>query len=1457
MAARAHEGARPAERAPSAIGSLGPRPASKSPAPRPALLLGAGYRIVPGEPLPAIPAGLQRDRTIRSHGDDPHSAWLVQFADGSPEDARRRIEAAGGTLVAHVPARAFLVRLTESGRAALASQADAPWLGDWQPAYKLSPRLDLKQPARDTLLAQVFGDADTDRLERDLRAIGATEVALHESQANRLASFVLERGRLASVASLEALCWIEPYPRARPFNADAQWVAQTGVSQSRRVWDQGLRGQGQVVMTSDSGVRPDHDMFRDSTLAITGFGHYPSHRKIIAYLPGAADPAIAFGDEANASYHGTHTAGTVLGNNDPYDSLAWDGIAKDAKLFFMDLSGPYSYGGVLPPPDLNDLFLPSYLGNAGGAARISSNSWGSGVGGAYTLSSMQVDQFMWSHPDYLIAFADGNGFYPGSVGSPATAKNCLSVGATGNGADADSLWTYTSRGPTSDLRRKPTLCAPGAALVSSVGNTRWAYAAREGTSMATPVVAGGMALMRQYLTEGWYPAGTPVPANAFEPSAALLKAMAINSGADDVRGHRTPDDDIGWGRLTLDDVLYFPGDARRLLLLEHPSGLHDRQYVEYEVQVTDPAQPLEVSLCWTDAPGSPAAAVQIVNDLDLSVWRGPERYLGNVYSEGHSVEGGLRDSLNVEEAVRVAQPLAGTWTIRVEGRDIGQGPQPFALCITGGVGDGTGTVAFDRADYALADTVRVELVDTGASGPVQVTITSTTELGGEEMTLEGSNGRFVGAIAVAPTSPASGDGALSVSIGDAIQLSYSGSTPAATVRAQATVSGWLPTITDVRARPLTPHSTLVTWSTDQPATSRVRYASSGPLVNLVGSAGYTTRHAVHLTGLEPGRRYSYDVESVSALGASSRDSLGGAHRTFTVKQPSALALVLGDPAMPELHAWTTVLDSLGLDYDLLTGPEIAPPLVGDGTRGLSSYAAVLWQAGPADYPAVSDAQRAAIDSLSEAGARLLITGHDIGFSLADAGSPAWSPAREAWFSSALKARYQADPAGWLRQVGVPGDPVTGRFDAGLPYWSFGHGRAGDFVTPAPVADGTVAPLWTTEAGPSQTNAIRWESGGPRGSSATSFWGGHTTRLLALFFEWSRLSSDSTLVTLDHDTARADVLEDALAWLLGRRAPTAALTAPLGGEIVTGDSLSIQFRASTDSSLLVARRELSYSLDGGSSWVSIDDDVADSTSFVWDLSGAGSPVPNSARVLVRLRVYDTGSPSLRAEDVTPATFAILRAGGDLQGPVMVVGSQRLSRYPIVRGPAVTLSATLSDLETGGSSVQAAEWSIGPEPAASGAGMPMAGAFDSTVVTASAEVPTGALAAGPHTLWVRGQDAAGRWGPASPIPVIANDYGVLSVSDPSFTTFLSTASPNPFRTTTRIRFGLARPGAVRLELFDMQGRRIRTLAAGVLPPGAHGASWDGRDGSGNRVRAGVYFVRLVTPSESLTSRVVSLR
>jgi flagellar hook assembly protein FlgD len=73
---------------------------------------------------------------------------------------------------------------------------------------------------------------------------------------------------------------------------------------------------------------------------------------------------------------------------------------------------------------------------------------------------------------------------------------------------------------------------------------------------------------------------------------------------------------------------------------------------------------------------------------------------------------------------------------------------------------------------------------------------------------------------------------------------------------------------------------------------------------------------------------------------------------------------------------------------------------------------------------------------------------------------------------------------------------------------------------------------------------------------------------------------------------------------------------------------------------------------------------------------------------------------------------------------------------------------------------------------------------------------------------------------------------------------------------LHFVLPAAGAVELTVFDVSGRRVRTLIAGPRPAGAGEISWDGRDETGHPVRAGLYLARLRTGAGARTGRLVRL-
>lgn len=600
------------------------------------------------------------------------------------------IEATGARVYSYVSNYAFIVWGNNEVMEQVRALPYVDWTGIYQPAYKVSSQKEFSDlQGRGKIRILLYNDADLDPVLALLGSLGGKVTDIAATEWDQLINVEIDLERVADLARVEQISWIEPWHQNVIQNSNVQWVVQTAVNGNRRIWSMGIRGNGELVSTCDTGIRTSHYAFRStSSTWITTWGDYPSDRKIIAYKPANSyGPGYAdFGDESGNYYHGTHTAGTVTGDDTLNGTSGHDGVAIKSRIYFCDGGG--SNGAVYLYPNLTDLFNLPYNGNAAGSCKLMSNSWGSSVGGAYDAQSAQVDQYMWSHPDFLLFFSNGNdGPGTNTVGSPATAKNCVSVGSTANGTSFQSLSSFSSRGPCDDGRRKPTILTPGAAVNSAYGGNDNTYWSMDGTSMAAPGAMGSGALVRQYFTDGWYPSGTATPADTFSPTAALIKAVLVCGADNTITGYTVPDNNAGWGRVDLDSVLYFSGDTRRLAVVENETGLSTGQYVEYTFNVTAATPAFRVALVWTDYPGTAGTGIKLVNNLNLTVTDpSATQYRGNVYSGGQSTTGGVYDSLNVEECVRRNSPGVGTWTVRVDGANCPYGPQPFALVVTGALG---------------------------------------------------------------------------------------------------------------------------------------------------------------------------------------------------------------------------------------------------------------------------------------------------------------------------------------------------------------------------------------------------------------------------------------------------------------------------------------------------------------------------------------------------------------------------------------------------------------------------------------------------------------------------------------------------------------------------------------------------------------------------------------------------
>lgn len=125
--------------------------------------------------------------------------------------------------------------------------------------------------------------------------------------------------------------------------------------------------------------------------------------------------------------------------------------------------------------------------------------------------------------------------------------------------------------------------------------------------------------------------------------------------------------------------------------------------------------------------------------------------------------------------------------------------------------------------------------------------------------------------------------------------------------------------------------------------------------------------------------------------------------------------------------------------------------------------------------------------------------------------------------------------------------------------------------------------------------------------------------------------------------------------------------------------------------------------------------------------------------------------------------------------------------------------------------------------------------------------------------------GVWGPSADDIFVVGENGTIlrkhSVSGlinemPAVPRILS-VWPNPFNPTTTISFSVAQEQWVTIAVFDVEGRKLETVAEQTFGPGSHSVLWTGRDDRGRAVPSGTYLVQLETGGSSVARKITLVR
>ncbi len=654
--------------------------------------------------------------------------FVVQFKNRVSENQKDTLLKQGIETKRYLPDDALIVQGTaDAVLLAGTTNAEIHGISVFEPEWKISrelssPRAHARHAQQ--ILISTLNKGEAKAVARALKSSAEIRVLFIGSQ-DLVVECHLES--LQKIAQLDEVEWIQKLPVLESLDFNPEFTSKlddpnaspsgetppptppelngyesgTKIMGFEAAWARGFHGEGQTVGMADTGVDTGNlrALHQDLGGVTAGF-------------------ALGMGGDSweDPNAHGTHVCGSVIGSGRASEGHIRGG-AYAASMVVEGLWSPI-LNNLAFDQDANRLFGTAFKAGV----RIHTNSWGNPSNpGAYDSLASRVDEYLWNNPTMLVLFAAGNGgqdlnkdgrIDEGSILTPGTAKNVLTVGASenlfsGGGIQAplgklkggmekwgvaplvtdllsdnpDGLAAFSSRGPTSDGRIKPEIVAPGTNIVSTrshhkdatalwgIYNAEYLYSG--GTSMATPLTAGAAAVARQYLMS---------KRNQGDPSGALVKAAILHTAKDLYPGQYgtgptqelpkpRPNVHEGYGRVDMDLMTNLPANTS-IIDDKAGAGLNEEKSIAFTLKT---AGGIRATLVYTDAPGAASSSKLLVNDLDLQI-TGPTKKISS-----------LGDHTNNNEMIEMKNLQPGTYKVSVMGINIPQGKngkQPYALIVS-------------------------------------------------------------------------------------------------------------------------------------------------------------------------------------------------------------------------------------------------------------------------------------------------------------------------------------------------------------------------------------------------------------------------------------------------------------------------------------------------------------------------------------------------------------------------------------------------------------------------------------------------------------------------------------------------------------------------------------------------------------------------------------------------------